>query len=463
MEALTDDELMELFLLESSQTAQSLIDYIPRVSPQWVAPQHLYPIAELFSRAEYEPVRACVSVPPRHGKTELILHGVSWWLHRHPEDAVVYLSYGADFASQKSKRALDIAQRAGLPLRRKNQKASSWMTAFGGGLMATGIGGPLTGHGANFMVIDDPIKNRADAESSTTRENNWDWFTSTAMTRLEPNASAIVVHTRWHDDDLIGRLVRDRDWEYINLPALANDNDPIGRQPGEALWPRQWPVEVLDARRKLVGEYDWASMFQGEPRPRGGRLFKDPTNYDTANIEARPLIVCDPAATSKNYSDYSAIVVGLGWIDPKTKLPHVDVVEVHRMQVEVPILAQHLLAIQQKWQCPVAIEAVGGFKAIPQMLRHVNRNLRIYDIHPSVDKFTRALPAAAAWNDGRIRLPSSAKSWKKDFLNEVMSFTGVKDTHDDQVDALAHMYTTFAKILPRRGHGPKTASWLPYG
>ena len=468
MLAIDPEDIALLHMLEAALAGDSLIEFIPRISPRWEPPWHLKPLADLFARAEYGPIRACVSVPPRHSKTETLIHGIVWWLSRHPEQSCVYASYGGGLAVDKSKRALDLALQAGISVRKDARRGDNWRTVQGGGLRAVGTGGSLTGHGANLLIIDDPLKDRVEAESTTIRNQRWDWFTSTAMTRVEPGGSVIVTHTRWHQDDMIGRLQNEGGWEMINLPAYAQHNDMLGRKPGDALWPTRWPLEELQKRHKEVGEYDWSSLYMGEPRPKGGRLFKEPQTYDFPAVDrGRPVIVCDPAASSKNYSDYSAIVVGLGWVDPQTQLPHLDILDVHRIQVEVPVLVSYLQEIQRKWQAPVAIESQGGFKAVAQSLRRINPSLVIREITTQTDKFTRALPVAAAWNDGRVRIPSpdigTTPKWLVPFLQEVQTFTGVGDVHDDQVDALAHLYNLFAEHGRSRGLGVRPANIMPFG
>lgn len=455
----TPGEVEQLHLWEAALGADSLIEYIPRITPQWMPPRHLHQVAELFNRAQYESVRACASLPPRHGKTELILHAVGWWLARRPTDRLVYVTYSGDLAKNKSRRALMLTQNAGVRLDASVQRGDEWTTDHGGGLLATGIGGPLTGHGANLLMIDDPTKNREEAESPTVRRKVWEWYTSTALTRLEPGSSCIVVHTRWHEDDLIGRLVRGDSasgdpWEYINLPAIDEQ--------GEALWPERWNTELLELKRRDVGEYDWWSMFQGSPRPRGGKLFREQTTYgEFPDLEgASILISCDPAASAATHANHSAIVVGAGKL--VDGLLQVDILDVMRLQVEIPALAHYLAQLQAKWHAPVVIEAVGGFKAVPQTLRQINKGLRIIEIAPTSDKFTRALPAAAAWNDGRIRTPLMA-SWLADFTYELSLFTGLSDPHDDQVDALAHLYSTFDGLLRRRARKSGIALGLPFG
>lgn len=429
---------------------RGLLDFIVRISPRYQQPLHLAPLIALLDRAEREPVRAVISVPPRHAKTETLLHAFARRLRQRPWETIAYATYAADVAHSKSRLARDYAVKAGVRLRTDSAAVHEWRTPEGGGMLATGIGGPLTSHGAHLLVVDDPFANRQDAESAVVRQHVHEWFTSTAITRLEPGGSALVVHTRWHADDLAGRLIQgitpDRQpsttrWEPINLPAL----DEVGRP----LWPGRWPVAALHARRAEVGEYDWFSLFQGEPRPRGGAVFQEPRRYEVPDREgARIFIACDPAASAKTHADHSVIAVGA--FKGAGELLRCDLLEVIRLQVEVPRLVQVLAETQRRYSgAPVHVEAVAGFKAVPQMLRSVDPSLRIVEIQPAADKFIRAQPAASAWNTGRIRIPGEAP-WVGPFLAVVMAFTGVADAHDDDVDALAHLWNAASANQPVR-------------
>jgi predicted phage terminase large subunit-like protein len=298
------------------------------------------------------------------------------------------------------------------------------------------------------LIVDDPIKNRKEAESEVYRQAVHEWFTSTAMSRFEPGCPmrCIVNMARWHDDDLIGRLLKDEqvEWSYMNLPAVTDD--------GRALW-HAYSLESLDLKRRVVGEYDWASLYMGQPMPREGYVFREPQRYKLPDITgARIAIGCDPAATSKTSSDYSAIVVlaAKGTGASQT----VDVLDVWRDRVEVPELVKKLDRISKHWGAPVFVEAVGGFKAVPQMLRALNPKLRVVDLNPTVDKFTRSLPAKAAWNDGRLRVPlPRTNSWVDPFVDEICKFTGKNDAHDDQVDALAHAFSAVDQRTPAGKRG----------
>jgi len=229
----------------------SLGEFIPAVSPTFTTPVHLRPLLRVFERiAAGEEVRACVSVPPRHAKTETVLHGAAWLIARSPRFRVGYASYTASIAFAKSRAARDYTISAGV-----------------GGMLATGRGGALTGHGVDLLIVDDPFKNRSEADSPTIRESCFNWYTSTARTRLEPGGSIIITHTRWHPHDLIGRLkAAELGYEHIVLPAIDLD--------GRSLWSERYDLPALHAIREEVGDYDWQSLFMQDPVARKGLVYE---------------------------------------------------------------------------------------------------------------------------------------------------------------------------------------------
>lgn len=419
-------------------TDRGLLDFITKISPRYEAPRHLAPLVELLEQSEREPVNVVVSVPPRHGKTETLLHAFARRLRKRPWETIAYASYAADVAHSKSRSARDYAIKAGVRLRGDSAAVHEWRTPEGGGMLATGVGGPLTSHGAHLLVVDDPFANRKEAESPVVRQAVHEWLTSTANTRVEPNGSIFVVHTRWHLDDLAGRLSQgitpERSpmppWPVVNLPAIDDE--------GNALWPERWPVAAL-LKKRAASEYDWWSLYQGQPRGRGGSVFGEPARYEHARLDgARIIIACDPAASAKTHADHSVIAVGA--FHGSGADTTCDVLEVQRHQVEIPRLVAFLIDVQARYGgAPIHIEAVGGFKSVPQMLLAINPSLNVVEVKLNGDKFVRAQPAAAAWNAKRIRVPISAP-WVQPFLGVVLAFTGVNDPHDDDVDALAHMW-----------------------
>jgi phage terminase large subunit-like protein len=457
--ALTEAEQDELAEhLEALEGGESLRDFIARMNPAEPAPRHLDPIIEQLELARWLPRKVCVSLPPGHAKTTLLLNTFAWWLSKYPADTCGYYSYNAQAALAKSVIARSMAERTGVELSDDTNNKAEWRTTAGGGLLAGGVGGGLTGFRVTgLLVLDDPFKNMLDAVSPAYRDNLDDWFKTVALTRLL-RASVFVIHTRWHDDDLIGRLKK-RGWIVINLPAIAEAADPLGRKEGEALWPDLYPVSALLERRADIGEFNFAALYQGSPRPRGGSVFGAPRYYDpnTVNLEGCRLVLAgDPAASTRTSADYSA--AGVLAIKGEGAQKTGYVLHAWRGQVPIPEFARVLRALQRDYgDTAINVEAVGGFKAIPQMLLDVEPDLRINEITPLGDKFTRAQPAAAAWNDGRLLVPACGKllpgddpeadrrpppPWVGPLLDELAKFTGVNDKNDDQVDWISHAWNT---------------------
>jgi phage terminase large subunit-like protein len=442
----------ELERRKRRRRTEPLLDFVHDVTPRWEPPVHLKAICDLFERAEHEEVRALVSVPPQHGKTETILHGAAQLLLRHPRKTVGYVSYAADFAHSKSRLARDYALRAGVELRADSQSVAEWRTTENGGMIATGVGGPFTGHGIQLLVIDDPHKNRIEADSPVMREHVRGWASSTAFTRVHPGGSVIVVHTRWHPDDLIGSLSKQtrRDgspsWEVINLPAIDTEGRP--------LWPSQRPVSFIEQQEDALGVYDFASLYLGAPRPRGDALFQGGNFYARLPDGCRYAIGVDFAYTAKTHADYSVAVV------LAEKDDAFYVVEVRRAQVRAPDFASTLRDLNASYPGAPMFAYTGGQES--GILDFLDREgVRIKGEPAPADKFNRAQATSAAWNRGKVFLPrhvrtspegevleSSMPTWATAFVTELGAFTGVSDKNDDQVDALVAAHDTLVRQRP---------------
>lgn len=452
MAAAAADELEYLALLEAQYGGESLEDFIRRTMPKFPPPAHVAPLRRLIERTRHEEVHALVSLPRRHVKTETLKPGLAWLIRRDPACMHAFIGYGDHFASDKSKEIRALAVRGGVELRDDTAAANLWRTTYGGGLLAAGIGGPLTGFGVTgLLVVDDPFKNAEEAESQLARDRVWDWFTRVAYPCVEPGGSIIVCATRWHQDDLIGRLrgASGQTWEVLELPAIMG---PDGRAVDErlcddarALWPEQYPLDRLRRMREDMTEHVWWSMYQQQPRPRGGQLFGEPVRFDLDRFDVtgcRIACALDPAASEKTHADYSVLVTlaSKGRGDDA----RLFVLDVQRWQIQIPELVRRLLEIQRsgRWQkgAPLLVEAVGGFKAVPQMLRAAAPGLRVSEVIPQGSKYQRAQPLAAAWRAGIVHVPQQAP-WLAAYLGELQAFTGVSDAHDDQVDATVHAYS----------------------
>lgn len=408
----------------------------------------------LFERAMREQVFALVSFPPRHAKSTTVRRALAYAIGRYPDRLNGLVMYAGDAAEAQSRRIRNMVTRDGVALARDAQRLDLWITQQEGGLAATGITGQLTGKGfGGVLVIDDPTKGREAAESPSLREKAWTTFTDDAFSRLEPPCgSCIIVATRWHHDDIPGRIIErmGRDgfpaFEVINLPAIRDPHTNEPADDGVALWPERFPLEKLHPIRATLGPYGWASLYQGHPVPRGGTLFKVPARYEKPEIDgARVVIGIDPAGTASERADYTAAVVLAAYHarDDATGevLRAADVLEVERGQWETAGAAAKLEALQSKYPgAPLVIEASRDGHSIRRALEAINRRLRITTVPPLGDKFTRAQPVVAAWNNGRVRLPLRAE-WLEAFVHETELFTGVGDRHDDQVDALAYAWS----------------------
>ena len=241
--------------------------------------------------AEKSPCR-CLTVEEDHTFTanDFVVHNSMfidkwvppWFLENWPHKHVMLCGYGADFAVNWGRAVRNIVgehkDRLSFSLADDSKAANEWKTNRDGGMVTAGVGGSITGKGAHLLIIDDPIKNAEEANSLTYRNNIWDWWTSTARTRLEPGGVCVVIMTRWHDDDLVGRLLNpvwNEDyaaWKVIDLPAIWESDEPdlIGRTKGQALWPWRYDEEALAAIKRAVGLRDWASLFQQKPARTAG-------------------------------------------------------------------------------------------------------------------------------------------------------------------------------------------------
>lgn len=439
------------------------MEFIPEVSPRLMAPRHLAALVEAIERSETEPVRAIVSVPPRHAKTETLLHGIARGLKKRPARVFGYAGYSDQFAHSKSRRARLLAKLSGVRLG-EARSLGEWRTDEGGGLLAAGVGGSWTGHGVDCLFVDDPLKDRVQAESAVTREKQWEWWEDVASTRLEPGSSAFVVMTRWHVDDLAGRLIKAEGtvdkggrWQLIRLPALSEDGEE------RALWPERWPKHEMLKKRGERGPYSWASLFQGRPVPRGGKVFGDPRTYrELPKYGLRFSIGLDLSYAAKTSNDWSVAVlfaeerVGEG----ESAYSRVYVIDVVRKQVTAPDfkflvrglrIARAPTARLRWYASGTELGAADFFKAKPDPLH-------IQVINAGADKLIRATSYAAAWNAGRVLLPEEAP-WLDDFIEEHINFTGAgtgKET-DDQVDAGAAGYDLAVQSGsgdPFAGYGP---------
>ncbi len=390
--------------------------------------------------------RLCVFLPPRHGKSELLSHWFPTWLiGNFPETRIILASYEASFAAtwgRKVRDSLDEARRDGVfstTLRRDLSSASEWeVEKYGGGMYTAGIGGAITGRGGN-LLIDDPVKNAEEANSETFREKAWEWFTSTAFTRLEPGAWAIVIQTRWHQDDLGGRIEAGatsadfggEPWEIVRLPALALEGDPLGRPTGEALWPDRYPTQALEAIKAQIGSYAFQALYQGSPTPREGASFK---RLWFEIVDAVPAGTTDVRFWDRGATKTGDPTAGVRMGRNGTGRLYIrDVQRIAGRPLEVERLIRQTAELDGP-DVPVWMEqepGSSGVDTIDHYTREILQGFIFRGKRSTGDKVTRADPLAAQAEAGNVALVRG--DWNATFLDEVANFPFGE--HDDQVDA----------------------------
>lgn len=411
------------------------------------------------------PRRILISMPPRHGKSLLTsVYTPAWFLATWPHRRVILCSYEATIAQAWGRQVRNLldenSAELGVELAAGSRSASRWQTAQGGGMLCAGVGGPITGQGADLMLIDDPVKNRQQANSVLDRNTKDDWYREVVRTRLEPGATVVIIQTRWHEDDLMGRRLMamergDEEWLHLNLPAIAETDDELGRKEGDALWSERYDAAELAQIRKEVGEYGWYALFQQRPQPAEGGIFKEGwfrQRYDTDRNGSLVLgglpytlpwssfprfVTIDPAIKERDLVETDAFSVICVWGVLQTG--QLALLEVIRKRMSSPAMVREMQAVDRRWK-PTAfwVEKPAIGTALIQWARE--NGLRCRELEADRDKATRAMGAAPSCEAGKVLLPVNAP-WLGDFMHELLAApTGV---FWDQVDAFSYGVLVF--------------------
>lgn len=435
--------------------------------PRWRTERfHAYLSAKLVDVSAGRIKRLILAVPPRHGKSTLCSHVYpAWHLGNYPAQRIILCGYEAKFAASWGRKARDILEEHGprlfgVSVSQGSSSASSWDTAIerdgvmraaGGGMATAGVGGPILGKGAHVFIVDDPIKNAAEARSAVKRQSQKDWFQSTAFTRLEadPEGAMIIIMQRWHEDDLAGwqlqEALNDEDqgeqWELIEFPAIATDHDALGRKPGEALSAR-YPIERLNRLKRKLGTYWFTALYQQKPTPADGSIFKSQwfTYEGSIGEDGKKIVapaqydmivqVWDTAMKEGEMNDYSACAT-VGYIKATGKA---YLLNMFRDKLDMPKLLVAMKSQANRWQPTVIlVEDKGSGTSAVQTLRKETK-LPILAQGVRGDKVTRASMVTPYIEQGRLIICKFALLME--FEAELFAFP--LGTHDDMVDALVY-------------------------
>lgn len=428
--------------------------------------------------------RLLISEPPQTGKSLLGSKATPLWVQYVTEGKarVLLASYEARFAASWGREVRDAIAKYGgdlaLDLSSSSTATFEWQTSVGGGMQTAGVGGAFTGKPGDVIFIDDPLRNFKDAHSPTIRQDVWDWFQSVVMTRIQPGTTVIVTATRWHEEDLIGRLQVEpghERWESIRLPALADEaNDPLGRQLGESIWPERFDEEFYEQVKLERGPYVFAGMYQQLPAPLEGEIFKR-GNWQIVDVAPAEMLMVrrwDLAGTLDG-GDYTVGV--LMGVTPDRKVFVPDVQRQRLSAFEVEQLVHNTAVMDHErygGRVLIRIEQEPGSSGRAVGENFVKRVLQGFPAKalPSTgDKTLRALPYAAQQEAGNVHLVRSQGGltplWLPEYIEEHSVFPA--GGHDDQVDASSAAFSDLMDLLGQRSKAkvarPPSAPLRPAG
>lgn len=452
--------------------------------------KHHRAIAKVLEKVEKGHIpRLIVTLPPRHGKSEMISRRfIPWLMGKDGYRSVIFASYNEDFAQDFGADCRTIMESPqykqvfpGFTFRKGGASKSRVQAGPGGMAVFVGRGGSITGRGGDFVIIDDPIKDAMEAQSPTLRENLWTWFTQVLMTRLMTSqASIVIVQTRWHEDDIVGRLTDPMNphfteseaekWKVINLPAIAEEEDPLKRKPGELLWPERFDHEFMEAQQRLDPR-GFSALYQQQPSPEDGDLFRRDNiqYYEKRDLpeDLRIYAASDHAVgVDKTRNDATCLlIVGVSQDDD------VYLLDVWWEKRPADKVVKAMLEMIKKWK-PVIWWAEKGHitKAIGPFLRKRMHETRthclIEEVTPTANKVQRSQSIVGRMAMNRVFFPKTS-FWTAKAVDELMKFPNSR--HDDFVDALSYIGLGLGRLtapgrMVARSEIPKsgTMGWVKW-
>lgn len=406
--------------------------------------------------------RLMLFLPPRHGKTEMVtVRYPVYRLAQNPEMRVIIGAYNQTLANKFSRKARKLAREC-LDVDRERRAAEEWDTVQGGGLRAVGVGAGITGQGGQLVIIDDPVKSREEANSLAYRERVWEWYRDDLYTRLEPGAAMILIMTRWHDDDLAGRILMSEDgpnWEILRLPAeaetqeerdswaerLSRDGgqpDPLGREPGEALCDERYPLPELQRIRTVLGTPSYWALYQQAPQPPAGGMLKRHwfKIVGAAPAQAKRVRYWDKAGTADGGAWTAGALVA------RNSAGQFFIEDVVRAQLEAAdrerLIEQTAALDARRGSVEIWVEqepGSGGKESAQGTIRRLAGHV-VYADRVTGDKATRAEPLAAQAEAKNVFLVDG--KWNGAWLDEAASFPHGR--YKDQIDATSGAFNKLA-------------------
>jgi predicted phage terminase large subunit-like protein len=452
-------------LIHFNLAHQCMAEFATYTDDRYQMNWHHSVLCDLLDRfVEKDIRRLMVFMPPRHGKSELVSRKLPAFIFgKDPDASVIATSYSADLAQRMNRdvqRIID-SPTYGELFPQTSLNGKNIRTMEGGSYLRNsdifeivghrgtyrGVGGGITGMGGDYIIIDDPIKNREEANSLTYRDKLWDWYTSTLSTRQEKNAAILITLTRWHEDDLAGRLLElakadptADQWEILMLPAICEDDTRHRDDPREnnmALWPDKYTYAELMRIKSTIGIYDWSAMYQQGPQPAGGTIFRrEWMNRDYMELPAGAQTIQSWDLPFKN-SEASAKCAGIIMARHGAELFFVDVVNDKMSFTDSVTAIRGMTAKHPRARAKVVEDKANG----PAIISYLQKEIPgMIAYNPKGSKEDRALSVAPYFEAGNVYFPKYAP-WKGDLIDDLLRFpTGVyKDTVDATVQAILYL------------------------
>lgn len=399
-----------------------------------------------------------LNMPPRHSKSMTITESLpSYYLGHFPEDRIIEISYNDTFARKFGKKNKEKVKQFGkdlfnIEIAKDSSAHDEWTLDNNiGGMISRGVLSGITGQGADLMIIDDPIKNREEADSETHREKIWDEWIDSFSSRLHPGAIVILILTRWHEDDLQGRLLNAEygeplNWQVYNFPLEAEENDILGRNIGDPLWPERYGKTFIEERKRYPSSFN--SLYQGRPTSQEGNILKRDwwKYYDKLPHIVTKVMSVDATFKDEADNDFVAIQV---WGKTGADMYLIDNM---KARMNFPTTLQAIRNMKQKHPdtSTILVEDKANGPAIIAMLHKEMGG--IIPVKPEGGKVARVNAVSPHIESGNVFLPRQAE-WLHDFVEECASFP--KGKHDDQVDAMSQALNRFIYYYAELDPAPK--------
>jgi len=447
IEALVDE-------LEKRRAAQAcrddLIEFCKRMQPDYIVGKHHRMLAnELMAIASGEKDRICVNMPPRHGKSQLVsTYYPAWFLGKYPSKQVLLVSHTSDLAVDFGRKVRNIIDSdtyktifPTVSLAADSKSAGRWNTNSGGIFYATGVGSALAGRGADLLLVDDP-HNEQDILNGNYEifARAYEWFAFGARTRLMPGGRVAIVHTRWHQDDLTGRLVRDMtqnegsdQYEIVEFPAIFNENTPNERP----LWPEFFDLTALKRTKASMPQFQWNAQYQQNPTAEEGAIIRREW-WQTWRSERPPqceyiIMSLDAAAEAHNRADFTSLTTWGVFLNDETEAYNIILLNAIKKRVEFPELKDLAYQQYEEYQPDsFIVEKKSAGTALYQELRRTGMAVQEYTPHRGTgDKTARLNSVADIIRSGLVWVPETR--WAEDLVEEIAGFPFM--SNDDQVDS----------------------------